>query len=333
MANFIAFDLEGPLSPQDNACELMKLFPNGERIFAAISRYDTLLTEGKKEGYEPGDTLALIIPFLVLYGVTEADIAGLSAKATFIAGAENLVHQLQASAWKVFCITSTYEQYAVHLTHRLGIYAHRVACTPFPLDKLRRGTSAEERELLQQTEREILALSPNDDERLKQTLDGFFGQKLPATELGSALKEVKLVSGWRKVAALKIFTDANEQPLVKWVVVGGNTTDALMLHAVETAGGLAVAFNASENTLPFATMSLASTSIGDLLEILQIWTKGQRKAAETVVKMKEITGGKGDRGYFHWLSGRKDIGAIMEIHQRIRQLVQEEAGKLGKNGV
>jgi len=42
--NFICFDLEGPLSPQDNAYELMKLFPDGDKVFEVISRYDDLLT-------------------------------------------------------------------------------------------------------------------------------------------------------------------------------------------------------------------------------------------------------------------------------------------------
>jgi hypothetical protein len=48
-----------------------------------------------------------------------------------------------------------------------------------------------------------------------------------------------------------------------------------------------------------------------------------------MVKAKEKTGGVGDRGYFHWLSGRKDIDAVIEVHKRIRRLVREEAGKLG----
>ena len=43
MANFICFDLEGPLSPQDKAYELMKLFPNGDKIFEVISRYADML--------------------------------------------------------------------------------------------------------------------------------------------------------------------------------------------------------------------------------------------------------------------------------------------------
>ena len=69
--NFICFDLEGPLSPQDNAYELMRLFPNGGKIFEVISRYDDLLTLEEREDYEPGDTLALIVPFLLLHNISE----------------------------------------------------------------------------------------------------------------------------------------------------------------------------------------------------------------------------------------------------------------------
>jgi len=48
-----------------------------------------------------------------------------------------------------------------------------------------------------------------------------------------------------------------------------------------------------------------------------------------LVFAEEKTGGVGDKGYFHWLSGRKDIDEVIEIHKRIRRLVREEAGKLG----
>jgi energy-converting hydrogenase A subunit R len=82
MANFICFDLEGPLSPQDNAYELMKLFPNGDKIFEVISRYDDLLTLEEREDYEPGDTLALIVPFLILHNISVANITALAAKAS-----------------------------------------------------------------------------------------------------------------------------------------------------------------------------------------------------------------------------------------------------------
>jgi len=328
--NFICFDLEGPLSPKDNAYELMKLFPNGDRIFEVISRYDDLLTLEEKEDYEPGDTLALIVPFLLLHNISEDNITTLATEASLTGGAAELVSWLEYNGWKVFCITTTYEQYAIHITQKLGIYAHNVACTPFPLNKLRQTLCKEDTALLQKTEEDILTMQPvTDDGRIKQSLDHFFWEKLPTTELGEVIKQVQPMGGRRKVAALNRFADKYDQPLSRWVVVGDSITDFRMLQTVEAAGGLAIAFNANEYALPYATMSLASTFVSDLNEVLPAWQKGYRKEIEKVVREKEKIGGREDRGYFHWLSGRKDMDEVIQLHKRIRRLVREEAGKLG----
>ena len=308
----------------------MKLFPNGDRVFEVISRYDDLLTLEEREDYEPGDTLALIVPFLVLHNISEDNITSLAGKAGLTGGAEKLVSWLQTKGWKVFCITTTYEQYALHITHKLGIYAHNIACTPFPGERLRLTLCKEDATLLQQTEEDILTMCPvDDDDRIKQSLDRFFWEKLPTTNLGEVIKVVKPVGGRRKVAALNRFADKYDQPLSYWVVIGDSITDFRMLQAVEEAGGLAIAFNANEYALPYSTMSLASTLLSDLTEVLEVWRRGKRSGVEKVVKMKEKIGGTGDKGYFHWLSGRKDIDEVVEIHKRIRRLVREEASKLG----
>ncbi len=328
--NFICFDLEGPLSPQDNAYELMKLFPNGDRVFEGISRYDDLLTLAAREEYEPGDTLAIIVPFLVCHNISESDITTLAGKAGLTGGAEKLISWLQTKGWKVFCISTSYEQYAMRITQKLGIYAHNVACTSFPIEKLRLTLCKEDSALLQQMEKEILTMRPvDDDARIKQSLDRFFWEKLPATKIGRLIKEVKPVGGRRKVAALNRFADKYDQPLSDWVVVGDSITDFRMLQAVEDAGGVAIAFNANEFALPYSTMSLASTLLSDLTEVLEVWQKGRRSRVERMVKWEERIGGKGDRNYFHWMSGRKDIDNIIETHKRIRGVVREEAGKLG----
>ena len=88
------------------------------------------------------------------------------------------------------------------------------------------------------------------------------------------------MGGRRKVAALNSFAEAHRQPLSGWVVVGDSITDARMLQAVDEAGGLAIAFNASQYALSGATMSLASTFLSDLTEVLQIWSRSQRKGVE-----------------------------------------------------
>jgi energy-converting hydrogenase A subunit R len=327
---FICFDLEGPLAPQDNAYELMKLFPKGDRIFEVISRYDDLLTLEGKEDYEPGDTLALIVPFLILHNISEANISALAAESPLTGGAPRLISHLQNSGWKVFCISTSYEQYAFYITQKLGIYAQNVACTSFPLNKLRETLCQEDEKLLQQAETDILKMRPvADDKRIKQSLDRFFWQKMPASKLGAAISQVKPVGGRRKVAALNRFAGKYDQPLSNWAVVGDSITDFRMLQAVEAANGLAIVFNGNEYALPYATISLASTLISDLIEVLEAWYKGGRERVEKLVKQKEKAGGMGDKGYFHWLAGRKNIDDVVKIHKKIRKLVREEAGKLG----
>jgi energy-converting hydrogenase A subunit R len=308
----------------------MKLFPNGDKIFEVLSRYDDLLTLEEKEGYEPGDTLALIVPFLILHNITEAKISALAAEANLTGGAKELISKLQYDGWKVFCISTSYEQYAIHITQKLGIYAQNVACTSFPLDRLRATLGQEDMKLLKEAEADILKMRPvADDKRIKQSLDRFFWQRIPATKLGAAISQVKPVGGRRKVAALSKFAEAHEQPLSNWVVVGDSITDFRMLQAAEAANGLAIVFNGNEYALPYATMGLASTLISDLIDVLEVWQKGGRGGVEKMVKQNEKSGGVGNTGYFHWLAGRKNIDNIIKIHKRIRKLVREEAGKLG----
>ena len=68
-------DCEGPLALNDNAFELCREFikPDGARFFQQVSRYEDYLADVlKKPGYQAGDTLKLILPFLKAHGLTEA---------------------------------------------------------------------------------------------------------------------------------------------------------------------------------------------------------------------------------------------------------------------
>ena len=328
--NLICFDLEGPLAPQDNAYELMKLFPHGGKIFEVISRYDDLLTLESRPNYEPGDTLALITPFLAYHGIKEKQIAAMGQKAGLTPGATELIAKLKSRGWYIFCISTSYEQYAFPITQRLGIPSENVACTSFPLAQIRQLFSQDEFALLEQTEHEIVNLNPfTDDTRIREYLDYFYWQKLPQTSAGRIIGQVKPVGGSRKVEALENFSTRMGKPLSRWTVVGDSITDFKMLQAVNKAGGLAIALNANEYALPYSTMSLASVSLYDLWVVLEAWEKGGRRVVERVVKEKEVAGGTKDREWLHWLDGTKDIAPALEIHKGIRRQVREEAAKLG----
>jgi len=328
--NLICFDLEGPLAPQDNAYELMKLFPHGGKIFEVISRYDDLLTLESRPDYEPGDTLALITPFLAYHGIEEEQIAAMGQKAGLTPGATELISKLKSRRWYIFCISTSYEQYALSVTQRLGILSDNVACTCFPLAQIRKLLSQSEFALLKQIEHDIVNLNPvTDDTRIREYLDYFYGQKLPQTPWGRIISQVKPVGGRHKVEALEKFSTRMGKPLSHWAVVGDSITDFKMLRAVNRTGGLAIAFNANDYALPYSTLGLASVSLYDLWAVLEAWEKGGREDVERVVKEREKAGGTKDRGWLHWLDGTKDITPALEIHKRIRRLVREEAARLG----
>lgn len=61
-------DCEGPLTLNDNAFELCAYFiENGGELFKILSLYDDyLVDEVKKDNYKAGNTLKLILPFLLL---------------------------------------------------------------------------------------------------------------------------------------------------------------------------------------------------------------------------------------------------------------------------
>ncbi|MEE9201748.1 MAG: hypothetical protein V3U31_00955 [Dehalococcoidia bacterium] len=319
---FIAFDLEGPLSPNDNAYELMGLFPGGEGVFEVISRYDDLLTLEGREGYEPGDTLCLILPFLLHHGIGRRHIEELAEKAGLVAGAAETVSRLHSLGWGVGLVTTTYHPYAYSLARRIGIPPERVAATPFPPeaeDGLPPGVEA----AVTGVEAEIAPLRPETDDALvKQRLDNFFYELLPTTFLAHLMEAVKPVGGWRKVAALKSLSPL---PLSEVAAVGDSITDCRMLETVDREGGLAVAFNANQYALPYATCGLASTHISDILPLLEAWGQGGREAARQWVSRQEE---KGHRSRLHWLEGG-DYEAALPVHREVRRLVRSRAAMLG----
>lgn len=328
--SFVCFDLEGPLSPQDNAYDLMGLFSGGRQVFEVVSRYDDLLALDNREGYEPGDTLSLIVPFLLYHGITEADIASLAEKATLVDGAPELVARLKQAGWHVFCISTTYEQYAGRIVQRVGIPHQNLACTHFPLDTLRDKLGRGDVARVASLERDMAKLVPQvDDAAIKDKLDAFYWKDLPGTPLGTALAQVKPIGGRRKVAALEAFARRHSRTPADFVAVGDSITDARMLSTVDLAGGISVAFNANEYALPEATIGLASTNISDLWPALEAWHRGGRQAVADLIAQSQGVETAADRANFQWLAAADSLEPHLLLHKRLRRRVRDSAAGLG----
>lgn len=361
MTPTICFDLEGPLSPQDNAYEVMKLIgPAGARIFEAISRYDDLLALEGRPDYEPGDTLALIVPFFLLHNITDADIRAVSARAKLVDGAAYLFEQLRADGWEIFIISTSYEQHAHHIGQQLAVPRDHIICTRLALTERQQQLPEAFIELIRATEEELLKLSDaaeqDDPARLKELLDSLFFQQLPA--LGYNVFATRVIGGERKAEAVRRIARDQGRAIREIVAVGDSITDFKMLREVAAQNGLAVVFNGNEYAVPYATVGLASADIRFLYLLCRAFARGGREAALALVTDWEanrdafeaepgripddcitpdlrdfLTTGREPKGapYFHRLERADEPrrAEILRIHKRFRMLVREDAGKLG----
>ncbi|HIE51534.1 MAG TPA: hypothetical protein EYP85_07215 [Armatimonadetes bacterium] len=331
-AKVVAFDLEGPLSPFDHAFEVMaREIPEGKKAFQVISRYDDLLTLERREDYEPGDTLALIIPFLLYFQVGEEELHRVSQEAGLVAGAKELVDQLRGE-WQLYIVSTSYRPHALNIAQQLGIPPENVYSSRFPAGQ---PLTERERQLIREAWdylREHLYAedleSGAKDREIKDYLDRFFWEELAQTSLASLLSDRTLIMGGRKkVRAVEEISRRHQTFLREMVVVGDSITDFRMLQVAEAAGGLALVFNGNEYALPYGTVGVASRSLYDLLPLLKSWLRGGRKEVKEFVEQKAPA----PPPYYHWLPGREqeEWDEVVAVHKKLRRTVRGEAGILG----
>ena len=129
-------DCEGPLTRNDNAMEVTAAFvPDGAELFARLSRYDDFLADVvHKPGYNAGDTLRLIVPFLLAYGVGDRDVEEYSADTVLVVpGARDLLRDVSA-ALPSYIISTSYSPYVRALCRGTGFPFAQCRCTKLELD-------------------------------------------------------------------------------------------------------------------------------------------------------------------------------------------------------
>lgn len=338
----VCFDLEGPLSGMDCAFDVFSLIPGGNSMYKAISYYDDIvcgLVTGKrdwrKEDYEAGDTLKLIIPHLIHHGLTENDIMQVSAKATLVPGVKELFDQLRAENWKIKIVSTSYSQHAYNIGSQLGIPERDIYCTRLPLNDLKRYYTREVAVLLKQIEGRMRLFDSEDfgtqkDTELKQLLDRFYWQDLPKTRLGQAMGQVIVIGGARKAWAVERIARNLNIYIEQMTFVGDSITDAQVEKMVEAARGLAIAFNGNGFVIPFATAGLATLDMRNFKPMLDVW-KGTGR-----IGLKDWLQNPADSKdqfspQYHWLSSadERELQGVIDTHARFRRRLREDAASLG----
>lgn len=329
--NCIFFDIEGPLTPNDNAYELMQLFEGGAKIFEAISRYDDILTLEKRPNYQPGDTLRLILPFLINHNISKAHIIKLAEKSNLIEGARNLIDHLKKLNWEIFCISTSYNHFALKITEMLGVAKDHLACTIFPSEKVIHNVNKNDLKVVSQLENEIIHRKKLDDNYIKSIFDHFYYCIIPSCSLNFIYSTIKPVGGINKVNAIIKFANKYGINLKKCIAVGDSITDCQMLEFIVNNKGIGIVFNGNEYIIPFGTIGLASTNIYDLKPLIEIIDSSNfnLQSIKHWITQKEKHFGETLNDNFSWLVNKSDLSNVIAVHKKIRKIVRHSAAKLG----
>ena len=129
-------DCEGPLTRNDNAQEIAERFiPDGAELFARLSRYDDFLADVvRKPGYNAGDTLRLVPPFLRAFYVSDEDVETFSAERVLLLPRALKTLDAVSALLPAYIISTSYTPYLRALCELAGFPFAQVRCTELSLD-------------------------------------------------------------------------------------------------------------------------------------------------------------------------------------------------------
>jgi len=290
-------DCEGPISKNDNAFEVTAHFvPNGERLFALVSKYDDVLADVVKwQGYSAGGTLKLILPFLKAYGVTDKQINDFSARnLVLIAGSQPTLQHVQAIAY-AFIVSTSYEHYIRALCNALAFPFKNTYCTKVSIDKyqLAQQEKTQLREIaceiakmpmvtIPPTAKSVKDFSSADQETLSR-LDDIFWKEIASMPIGKIFSEVTTVGGEQKAEAIRDVAKKLGAPLEDVMYVGDSITDAEAFKLVKDNGGLTVAFNGNQYAVKNAEVAVLSENNTATAVIADLFCKlGKRETLQAL---------------------------------------------------
>lgn len=291
-------DCEGPLTVNDNAQEIAARFiPDGADLFARLSRYDDYLADVvHKPGYNAGDTLRLLPPFLRAFEVTDEDVELFSAEhVVLVPGAPEALDRVRA-LMPTYIVSTSYTPYLKALCALTGFPFEYVRCTELNLDAWTMPATQKAwlrdevdrihaRPLIEipQGARSGADLSP-EDRATVAALDDLFWVQMVGRVSGDMLAAVHPVGGGAKLAALEAVMAAEGVAAEGVMYVGDSITDAPPLAAVRAGSGVSLSFNGNSYALAAAEVAAAAPHAAVVAELAEAFAGGGRDAVLAAVR-------------------------------------------------
>jgi len=283
-------DCEGPITKNDNAMELCTHFiPQGDQFFAVLSRYDDYLAYVEaRPGYKAGDTLKLILPFLLAFGCSEDEMLPFSLKNMLTMPRALEALRRIGALMPTFIVSTSYEPYIRALCGLIPFPVENTFSTAVALRGLRVPEGEERR--LRELAREIASMpliewgearGPEEltleAKRLVERLDEIFWGELAAGVAGEVLRSVEPVGGEAKAEAVRRIAQKVGVVLEEVMYVGDSITDREALGLVREAGGVAISFNGNRYALEVAEVACLAEDAAPLVAFALLFLRGGKE--------------------------------------------------------
>lgn len=333
--------------------------PNGAHIFTVISRYDDVLADVlKRPGYEAGDTLKLILPFLKAYGVTDRKMRVFSSKTLVLVPKVREALGFIREAADAYIVSTSYAHYIKALCRAINFPFWNTYCTMVEIDKYK--LKEQEKTRLKELAAEIAKMPiieipsgaktlENFQEKHKQViqrLDEIFWKEIAKMEIGKIFNEVDPVGGHEKAEAVRHIAEQSGLSLSDVVYVGDSITDVEAFKTVRSEGGLTISFNGNEyavreaeiaimaeNALVTAVLAEAFRKNGrqGVLKLVETWNRDTLKELDVNPKLKNMfLETHGERPPTVEIVKKENMEKLIKESTRFRKRVRGEAiGRLG----
>lgn len=263
-------DCEGPLTLNDNAYELADHFiKDGGELFKILSLYDDYLVDvAKKENYKAGNTLKLIIPFLLNEGVTNENMVDFSRNnISILNGSKYLIKYIKESM-NHYIVSTSYGQYIEALCNYINFPFENTFYTKVDVDVT---LNNDEKNMIENYKNQILK-NPNDYKQFNK----IFFEEIPKMNIYNSIKDIEVVGGTGKKIAIEEIIKNKAIDKNQILYIGDSITDVEPLDFVKNNNGLSISFNGNKYSIKAAEIAIISNSAIASLLIVDIFNKNNK---------------------------------------------------------
>lgn len=263
-------DCEGPLTLNDNAYEIADYFiEEGGELFKILSLYDDYLADVvKKEDYKAGNTLKLILPFLIANGVSNEDMINFSKENISILKDSKILLNYIKKTFNHYIVSTSYGQYIEALSNNIDFPFENTFYTNVDVDI---EIKNDEKNLISKYKKQILTNPKN-----YNLFEEIFFKQIPKMNFYDKIKDIEVVGGkGKKIAIEKIIKKGINKNQILYI--GDSITDVEPLEFVKKNNGISISFNGNKYSLNAAEIAIVSPSAIATLLIADLYNNNQKE--------------------------------------------------------